>query len=74
MPTQYGGLSVDFCECNPEFTVDDPVTEITVKPGTKQTVEIIINEVSLSFMILNDVTFFLFRFFTWYLMIDRNAH
>ncbi|KAL0326386.1 UNVERIFIED_CONTAM: Patellin-3 [Sesamum radiatum] len=44
VPTQYGGLSVDFCECNPEFTVDDPATEITIKPATKQTVEIIVNE------------------------------
>ncbi|CAI9786963.1 unnamed protein product [Fraxinus pennsylvanica] len=44
VPIQYGGLSVDFCECNPEFTVDDPATEITVKPATKQTVEIIVNE------------------------------
>ncbi|KZV37314.1 patellin-3-like [Dorcoceras hygrometricum] len=44
VPTRYGGLHVDFCECNPEFTVDDPVTEITVKPMTKKTVEIIINE------------------------------
>ncbi|PIN12509.1 Phosphatidylinositol transfer protein SEC14 [Handroanthus impetiginosus] len=44
VPTQYGGLSVDFCECNPEFTVDDPATEITVKPATKQTVEITVNE------------------------------
>lgn len=45
VPTQYGGLSVDFCECNPEFTVDDPATEITIKPATKQIVEIIVNEV-----------------------------
>ncbi|KAJ4823497.1 Patellin-3 [Turnera subulata] len=44
VPIQYGGLSVDYCDCNPEFTVDDPATEITVKPGTKQTVEIIIYE------------------------------
>ncbi|PIN11418.1 Phosphatidylinositol transfer protein SEC14 [Handroanthus impetiginosus] len=44
VPTQYGGLSVDNCECNPEFTIDDPATEITVKPATKQTVEIIVNE------------------------------
>lgn len=44
VPTQYGGLSVDFCECNPEFTMEDPTTEITVKPATKQTVEIIVNE------------------------------
>ncbi|KAL8514950.1 hypothetical protein ACS0TY_013870 [Phlomoides rotata] len=46
VPTQYGGISVDFYECSPEFTIDDPVTEITVKPATKQLVEIIINEVS----------------------------
>ncbi|XP_051139693.1 patellin-3 [Andrographis paniculata] len=44
VPTQYGGLNVDFCNCNPEFTVDDPATEITIKPATKQTVEIIVNE------------------------------
>uniref|UniRef100_A0A5B7BGW4 Putative patellin-3 n=1 Tax=Davidia involucrata TaxID=16924 RepID=A0A5B7BGW4_DAVIN len=44
VPIQYGGLSVDFCECNPEFSVDDPATEITVKPATKQTVEIQVNE------------------------------
>lgn len=44
VPIQYGGLSVDYCECNPEFTVDDPAPEITIKPATKQTVEIIVNE------------------------------
>ncbi|KDP27342.1 hypothetical protein JCGZ_20274 [Jatropha curcas] len=44
VPIQYGGLSVDYCDCNPEFTVADPATEITVKPGTKQTVQIIIYE------------------------------
>ncbi|KAI5555364.1 hypothetical protein BDE02_19G075400 [Populus trichocarpa] len=44
VPIQYGGLSVDFCDCNPEFTFADPATEITVKPATKQTVEIIIYE------------------------------
>ncbi|KAL3513477.1 hypothetical protein ACH5RR_026194 [Cinchona calisaya] len=44
VPLQYGGLSVDFCECNPEFTIDDPAPEITIKPATKQTVEIIVNE------------------------------
>lgn len=41
---QYGGLSVDNCDCNPDFTVSDPATEMTVKPGTKQIVEIIIYE------------------------------
>ncbi|KAF9670595.1 hypothetical protein SADUNF_Sadunf13G0085200 [Salix dunnii] len=44
VPIQYGGLSVDFCDCNPEFTIADPATDITVKPATKQTVEIIIYE------------------------------
>ncbi|KAJ9166905.1 hypothetical protein P3X46_021594 [Hevea brasiliensis] len=44
VPIQYGGLSVDYCDCNPEFTVADPATEITVKPATKKTVEIIIYE------------------------------
>ena len=40
VPVQYGGLSVDFCDCNPDFTMSDPVTEIPIKPTTKQTVEI----------------------------------
>ncbi|WCJ44209.1 Sec14p-like phosphatidylinositol transfer family protein [Euphorbia peplus] len=44
VPIQYGGLSVDYCDCNPEFTLADPATEITLKPATKQTVEIIIYE------------------------------
>ncbi|XP_030522079.1 patellin-3 [Rhodamnia argentea] len=44
VPVQYGGLSVDYCDCNPEFTVSDPATEMTIKPGTKQIVEIIIYE------------------------------
>ncbi|EOY17353.1 Sec14p-like phosphatidylinositol transfer family protein isoform 9, partial [Theobroma cacao] len=44
VPIQYGGLSVDYCDCNPEFGDADPATEITVKPGTKQTVEITIYE------------------------------
>ncbi|KAG7615371.1 Patellin-5 [Arabidopsis thaliana] len=44
VPVQYGGLSVDNCECNSDFTHDDIATEITVKPTTKQTVEIIVYE------------------------------
>ncbi|KAL5558428.1 hypothetical protein UlMin_034639 [Ulmus minor] len=44
VPIQYGGLSVDFCDCNPEFSITDPATEVDIKPGTKQTVEIIIYE------------------------------
>ncbi|CAI9289871.1 unnamed protein product [Lactuca saligna] len=44
VPIQYGGLSVDYCDCNPEFTIDDPAAVVTVKPCTKQTVEIIVNE------------------------------
>ena len=44
VPIQYGGLSVDYCDCNPDFGIADPVTEITVKPSTKQTVEILFSE------------------------------
>ncbi|XP_010428080.1 PREDICTED: patellin-3-like isoform X2 [Camelina sativa] len=44
VPVQYGGLSVDPCDCNPDFSLEDAASEITVKPGTKQTVEIIIYE------------------------------
>ncbi|KAK2379534.1 patellin-3 [Trifolium repens] len=44
VPVQYGGLSVDFCDCNPDFSISDPTTEIPVKPTTKQTVEIAIYE------------------------------
>lgn len=44
VPIQYGGLSVDFCDCNPAFTNNDPASEITIKPATKQTVEILVNE------------------------------
>ncbi|KAI3523266.1 hypothetical protein L1887_01326 [Cichorium endivia] len=44
VPIQYGGLSVDYCDCNPEFTIEDPAAVVTVKPSTKQTVEIIVNE------------------------------
>lgn len=44
VPVQYGGLSVDFCDCNPDFSMSDPVTEIPLKPTTKQTVEIAIYE------------------------------
>uniref|UniRef100_A0A1J3F978 Patellin-5 n=1 Tax=Noccaea caerulescens TaxID=107243 RepID=A0A1J3F978_NOCCA len=44
VPVQYGGLSVDNCACNSDFTHDDTATEITVKPTTKQTVEIVIYE------------------------------
>lgn len=44
VPIQYGGLSVDFCDCNPAFTINDPASQITIKPATKQTVEILVNE------------------------------
>lgn len=47
VPIQYGGLSVDFCDCNPDFSMSDPTTEIPIKPTTKQTVEIAIYEVRL---------------------------
>ncbi|KAF5761125.1 putative RNA recognition motif domain, nucleotide-binding alpha-beta plait domain superfamily [Helianthus annuus] len=49
---QYGGLSVDYCDCNPEFTIDEPAAVVTVKPTTKQIVEIIVNEVNLERNIL----------------------
>ena len=35
---------MDYCDCNPDFGIADPVTEITVKPSTKQTVEILVSE------------------------------
>ncbi|KAI3759434.1 hypothetical protein L6452_07251 [Arctium lappa] len=44
VPIQYCGLSVDYCDCNSQFTIDDPTAVVTVKPTTKQTVEIIVNE------------------------------
>ncbi|KAG2308205.1 hypothetical protein Bca4012_082762 [Brassica carinata] len=44
VPVQYAGLSVDPCDCNPDFSLDDPAPEVIVKPGTKQTVEIIFYE------------------------------
>ncbi|KAK7258254.1 hypothetical protein RIF29_32832 [Crotalaria pallida] len=44
VPVQYGGLSVDSCDCNPDFSMSDPVTEIPLKPNTKQTIEIAIFE------------------------------
>ncbi|XP_057973063.1 patellin-3-like [Malania oleifera] len=44
VPIQYGGLSVDSCHCNPEFCLADPVTEVAVKPASKQAVEILVSE------------------------------
>lgn len=38
---------MDYCDCNPEFTIADPAVEVTIKPGTKKIVEIIIYEVGL---------------------------
>lgn len=42
VPVQYGGLSR---EGEQEFTVADAVTEVTIKPSTKHTVEFPITEV-----------------------------
>lgn len=42
MPVKYGGLSKEG-----EFGTADAVTEITVKPATKQTVEFPVNEVGI---------------------------
>ncbi|XP_039139079.1 patellin-3-like [Dioscorea cayenensis subsp. rotundata] len=41
VPVQYGGLSK---ENNPDFTTADTVTEMTIKPSSKQTVEIPVTE------------------------------
>lgn len=45
VPIQYGGLSVDYCDCNPDFTVEDTATVLNLKTATKQFVEIICSEV-----------------------------
>ncbi|KNA21440.1 hypothetical protein SOVF_043230 [Spinacia oleracea] len=44
VPIQYGGLSVDYCDCNPDFTVEDTATVLNLKTATKQFVEIICSE------------------------------
>ncbi|GAB2271902.1 hypothetical protein Dimus_006730 [Dionaea muscipula] len=44
VPIQYGGLCADYCDCNPEFTINDPATEVIIKPTTKQFVEILVSE------------------------------
>ncbi|KAI4321205.1 hypothetical protein MLD38_034615 [Melastoma candidum] len=41
IPIQCGGLSTDCCSRDTEFTINDPATKMTVKPGSKQIVEII---------------------------------
>lgn len=43
VPVQYGGLSR---EGEQEFTTADHVTEVTIKPATKHTVEFPFSEVS----------------------------
>ena len=53
VPIQYGGLSVDLCDCNPEFSMSDPVTEVPILPTTKQTAEIIIYEVGVTIVHLS---------------------
>ncbi|XP_008783367.1 patellin-3-like [Phoenix dactylifera] len=44
VPIQYGGLSKD---SDPDFTTSDAVTEVTIKPSSKQTVEIPVAETCL---------------------------
>ncbi|KMT20172.1 hypothetical protein BVRB_1g001820 [Beta vulgaris subsp. vulgaris] len=44
VPIHYGGLSTDYCDCDSEFTVDDPATVLNLKTATKQFVEIICSE------------------------------
>ncbi|KAG2602275.1 hypothetical protein PVAP13_5KG669100 [Panicum virgatum] len=43
VPVQFGGL---FKEDDPEFTTSDAVTELTIKPSSKETVEIPVTEVN----------------------------
>jgi hypothetical protein len=45
VPVQFGGL---FKEDDPEFTTSDAVTELTIKPSSKETVEIPVTEVVLT--------------------------
>lgn len=42
MPVQYGGLKR---EDEQEFTTEDPVTEYTIKPSSKETIEFPYTEV-----------------------------
>jgi hypothetical protein len=44
VPVQFGGL---FKEDDPEFTTSDSVTELTIKPSSKETIEIPVTEVSI---------------------------
>ncbi|KAM1023514.1 hypothetical protein ACFX2A_045372 [Malus domestica] len=44
VPVKYGGLSKEGVEGEHEFTTSDPVTEVTVKPASKHTVEIPVSE------------------------------
>ncbi|CAN6584369.1 unnamed protein product [Malus baccata var. baccata] len=44
VPVKYGGLSKEGVEGEHEFTTSDPVTEVTVKPAFKHTVEIPVSE------------------------------
>ncbi|KAA0037096.1 patellin-3-like [Cucumis melo var. makuwa] len=37
VPIEYGGLGVDYCDCNPDFDASDQATEVSIKPSTKQT-------------------------------------
>ncbi|QHN99916.1 uncharacterized protein DS421_13g401980 [Arachis hypogaea] len=50
VPVQYGGLSR---EGEQEFSTADPVTEVTIKPATKHTVEFSFAEVTNMYLIIN---------------------
>ena len=56
VPVKYGGLSKEG-----EFGTADAVTEITVKPATKQTLEFPVNEVGIR-ILLSFFLGFLFEF------------
>lgn len=55
VPIHYGGLSTDYCDCDSEFTVDDPATVLNLKTATKQFVEIICSEVGYGLVSLDQI-------------------
>lgn len=44
VPIQYGVSSVDYCDCDPDFNVDESAIELNLKNATRQFVEIICSE------------------------------
>jgi len=52
VPVQYGGLSK---ENDPDFTTADAVTEVTIKPASKHTIEIPATEVKDNLLFLLEI-------------------